>query len=102
MPSLFLPSNVSTITLSAVVYPAVSGRATVPGPDYEAMTGAGGILSKPYLVSTAANGDTTIKMPAVCTSVTIGGIPYVPNGAGNIVVPAAAASQFLEEQKYAL
>lgn len=103
MPSMFMPSNCSSITLSAVVYPAVGGRAVVPGPDYEAMTGAGGIASAPDLVSAdLVTGATTIKMPPNCSSVTINAIPYVPDGNGNIVVPAPAASQYLEELKYAL
>jgi hypothetical protein len=103
MPSMFLPSNVTSVTLTEVAYVPSGGRVTVPGTDYETYTGAGGILSAPYLVSTnLTTGATTIKMPSNCTSITIGGVAYVPDGSGNIVVPAAEASNFLEQQKYGL
>jgi len=102
MPSMKLPSNVSAITVNASAKTPVGGRIDLTAAEFATLTGAGGVQTKPFLVKTAANGDTTIRFPSIVSSVTINAVQYTPNGSGDIVVPAAAASNFLEQNKYAL
>lgn len=57
--------------------------------------------TRPSLVKTASNGDTTIQLPkGLLTSITISGVAYTPDGNSQIVVPAAVATAFLESIKY--
>lgn len=99
MPSAKLPSNVSSITVGGGTYTPSGGRTSIPSPHAELVTpGRPGAVT---LVKTAANGDTTLKFPLNVTGITINAVPYTPNGSGEIVVPAVAATMFLEEHKYA-
>lgn len=103
MPSMLLPTNVSSITVNGDAKVPSGGRIDLTAAEFATLTGAGGIATKPFLVKAAlVGGDTTIRFPSIVTSVTINAVAYVPDGSGDIVVPAAAASNFLEQNKYAL
>lgn len=103
MPSLKLPSNVTSITVNGTAKVPSAGRVDLTGAEFATLTGAGGIATKPYLVTTdLTTGAVTIKFPSIVSSITIGGVAYVPDGSGHIVVPAAAATDFLNQNKYAL
>lgn len=103
MPSMLLPTNVSSITVNAVAKVPSAGRIDLTAAEFATLTGAGGVQTRPFLVKTAAvGGATTIRFPSIVSSITIDSVVYPPDGSGDIVVPAAAASNFLEQNKYAL
>lgn len=104
------PSNVSSITLatSGILSPDAAGIITCTALEANALHASGfsGINGANYgcanLVSTSANGDITIAVPVVITSITINSIAYTVTGAVtpfgrclNAAVPAPAGSQFL-------
>lgn len=98
MPSVKVPSNVSSITVAGSVL-TPSGSKVVPASDTNATT----LLhptTRPKFKSAAANGDITINFPSIVTSVTIGGTVYTPNGSGDITVPAAVGTAYLQELKH--
>jgi hypothetical protein len=98
MASVKLPSNVSSITVSGTTHTPSGGRIT---PTTDALaTALNHWDSRPKLRKTAANGDTTIVLPSVVSSITIGGTVYTPNAQSEITVPAAVATAFLHETKY--
>lgn len=98
MSAIKLPSNVSSITVSGTTH-TPSGGTITPLTDALA-TALNHWDSRPKLRKTAANGDTTIVLHSVISSITIAGTVYTPNASGEIVVPAAAATAFLHETKY--
>jgi hypothetical protein len=100
MASVKLPSNVTSITVGGSALTPVSNK-VAPANDAHAT-----ILvhhtTRPKFKQAAANGDITITFPSIVTSVTIGGTVYTPNGSGDITVPAAVGTAYLNELKYAL
>lgn len=102
------PSNVSSITLttsgaltpdSAGIITCTASEATALAPHGATRYNSRGCAN---MVSTAANGDISIAVPAVITSITIDSVVYAVSGAvipfGKLLasaVPAPAASQFL-------
>lgn len=94
MPVLRFPLNVTAVTINAVpLVPDANGDVTVAS-----VATASDLVpqqNQPAFVIAAANGNVTIKLRPSITSITIGGVAYVPDGSNNIVVPAAAASAFL-------
>jgi hypothetical protein len=100
MPSVKLPANVGSITVAGSALTPTNGR-VAPASDINS-TILTHHTTRPSLVRTAANGDTVLKFPSIVTSVTIGGNVYTPNGSNEITVPAAAATAYLEELKYAI
>lgn len=97
--SVKVPSNVTSITVSGTVHTPSAGRIT---PASDALsTVLNHWHSRPKLRRSLTNGDVVIVMPSIVTSITIGGTVYSPNGSGEITVPAAVATAFLEDIKYA-
>lgn len=92
-----VPANVSTMTFAgsgviAAVSRIVSGLSAT---ELTALTTPS--KNDIVLVSTASNGNTSIKFPpGILTSITINATPYVPNGTTGIItgVPAADATAF--------
>ncbi len=110
MASIRVPSNVSSITFTtsgvkAPVAGIISGLTALEGNAFsQNAPGSIGRVGAVRLVSTAANGDCTISVPALITSITINAIVYAVGGSvtpfgKNLTnpVPAPAASQFLYE-----
>lgn len=98
MPAVKVPSNVSSITVSGTVH-TPSGNSITPVTDTLA-TALNHWDSRPKLRKTAANGDITIVLHGVISSITVGGVVYTPNAASEITVPAAVATAFLQDSKY--
>ena len=110
MATIRVPSNVSSITFTtsgvkAPVNNLISGLTPVEG-DAMAAQGAhgGNQIGVAKLVSSAANGDLVIVVPALITSITINAIVYAVGGAvtpfGKCLtnpVPAPAGTAFLYE-----
>lgn len=100
MSAIKLPSNVTSITVSGTVHtPSGANNSITPATDVLA-TVLNHWDSRPKLRKTAANGDITLVLPSVISSITIAGTVYSPNAAGEITVPAAAATSFLQSSKY--
>lgn len=99
MPDVKLPSNVSSITVSGSTHTPDTKSRVQPVNDTLA-TAMNHWDSRPKLRKSAANGDLTIVLHSVITSITIAGTVYTPNAAGEIVVPAIPGTAFLNECKY--
>jgi hypothetical protein len=98
MASVKVPSKVSSITVAGSTLTPVANRVT-PASDTNATT----LLhptTRPKFKSSAANGDITINFPSIVTSITIDGVVYTPNGSGDITVPAAVGTAYLQELKH--
>lgn len=100
MPSVKQPSNVSSVTVSGNVLAPTGGR-VIPASD-ALSTILSHHTTRPRFKQSAPNGDITINFPSIVTSITMGGIVYNPNGSGDITVPAAVGTAYLEELKYSL
>lgn len=100
MATVRVPSNVTSLTVSGTVHtPSGANNSITPATDLLA-TALNHWDSRPKLRKTAANGDVTIVLSSVITSITIAGTTYTPNAAGEITVPAAAATSFLQSTIY--
>lgn len=98
MPVVRFPGNVTAITIDGVaLVPDANGDVTVAS--VATTTALIPQQNQEYVVSIAANGDVTMRMPASVTSITIGGVAYVPDGSQLITVPAAPASLFMRSLK---
>ena len=112
MATIKCPTNVTSITFatSGVKVPDAAGLVTeiTPGEATGLVRGGsvqgGGNLGSAMLMSTAANGDVVISLPAVITGITIGGVAYTVNGVItpwgkilNAAVPATAATILLSQ-----
>lgn len=98
MGKLKVPSSVSSITVSgSSLTPDASGRiSTTSDADIAAL-----LKVKPKVVYSKSNGDVVIQLPLAISSITMSGSTYTPDASGQITVPAAAATAYLQEAKYA-
>jgi len=98
MPSVKQPSNVGSITVAGTALTPAGGKVT-PASDAHS-TILAHHTTRPRFKQAAANGDITISLPSIVTSITLGGTVYTPNGSGDITVPAAVGTAYLNELKY--
>lgn len=110
MATIRIPSNVSSITfttsgIKSPVAGLITGLTPLEGNAFSHLSNAGpNRLGPAQLVSSALNGDCTIAVPSLITSITINSIVYAVGGTvysfGKGLtnpVPAPAASIFLYE-----